>query len=134
MSDSANRGVEAVDLAALAHGGPGRGVPWALQSEDLSANLVVFAAGEGVAAHVNAEVDVLFLGVAGDGVVEVHGRSHHLGPGRLLVVPNGARRATRAVGDRFAYLTCHRRRAGLLPTKRPRPGAPPGADDPAPAP
>lgn len=125
---------EVVDLAGLAQEERSRGAAWALRSPDLDANLVVFGAGEGVGAHVNAEVDVLLVGVAGEGVVEVDGRSHPLRAGQLLLVPKGARRATRAVADRFAYLSCHRRRAGLLPSGPRRPAAPPGAADPTSAP
>jgi hypothetical protein len=33
-------------------------------------------------------------------------------------VPKGSRRGIRAASDRFAYLTCHGRRAGLWPTPR----------------
>jgi quercetin dioxygenase-like cupin family protein len=126
--------VDAADLAALAHSEAARGLVWTHQGADLNANLLLFAAGDGVAEHVNAEVDVLLVGVAGDGVVEVDGRSHALGAGRLLVVPKGARRATRAVGDRFAYLTCHRRRPGLWPTGLVRPDPPSAAGGAEPTP
>ena len=110
-----------VDLAALARSGPDRGVAWAHQGEDLSANLVVFGPGEGVAEHVNAEVDVLLVGAMGEGVVVIGGREHALGTGQAVVVPKGVPRATRAGEGRFAYLTCHRRRAGLWPAGVARP-------------
>ena len=117
MSDRAATGRDLpVDLAALARAGEPSGPVWSRQSEDLSLNLVVFAAGDGVAEHVNAEVDVLLVGVAGEGVVEVDGRAMLLRTGHAILVPKGARRATLAAGDRFAYLTCHRRRGGLLPS------------------
>jgi quercetin dioxygenase-like cupin family protein len=110
-----------VDLAGLARAANAPGAVWTHQSEDLNANLVVFRAGEGVDAHVNAEVDVLLLGIAGAGVIEVDGVSHDLHPGQALIIPKGARRGARARRDRFAYLTCHRRRAGLWPRRRPQP-------------
>jgi len=103
-----------VDLVALAGAAHGRPV-WAHQSEDLNANLLVLVRGEGVAAHINREVDVLVVGVAGEGVVEVDGTSHDIAVGTALIIPKGSSRAIRAEGDRFAYLTCHRRRAGLSP-------------------
>jgi mannose-6-phosphate isomerase-like protein (cupin superfamily) len=106
----------AVDLAALARDAAGRGPAWTLRSEDLDVNLLVFGAGEGVAEHVNGEVDVLLVGVAGEGVVAVDGRPHPLGAGQAVLIPKGARRSIRAAGERFAYLTCHRRRQGLWPT------------------
>jgi quercetin dioxygenase-like cupin family protein len=106
-----------VDLAAWAGAAAGAGAAWTHQSEDLNANLLVFPAGEGVAEHVNAEVDVLLVGVAGEGIVALDGDRYVLRAGCALVVPKGARRGTRAVSDRFAYLTCHRRRGGLLPKR-----------------
>jgi len=82
----------------------------------------VFDADDGVVAHVNDEVDVLLVGVTGAGVVAVDGTDHPVGAGQALVIPKGARGAIRAVGGRFAYLSCHRRRAGLWPAGVPRPG------------
>jgi len=111
-----------VDLAILAHGSAARGPIWTRQSADLNVNLLVFDADDGVVAHVNDEVDVLLVGVAGAGVVAVDGTDHPVGAGQALVIPKGARRAIRAVGGRFAYLSCHRRRAGLWPAGVPRPG------------
>ncbi len=103
-----------VDLVALAGAASGRPV-WGHQGEDLNVNLLVLVRGEGVAVHVNREVDVLVVGVTGEGVVEVDGTPHAVAVGTALVVPKGSVRAIRAAGDRFAYLTCHRRRAGLRP-------------------
>ena len=52
----------------VASAGDRVGVIWTLErSGDLNANLVCFGAGGGVGEHVNEEVDVLFLGVAGSG-------------------------------------------------------------------
>lgn len=133
---STNSDAPPVEAAVVALAGSALppGPVWTHEGADLNANLLLFAAGDGVAAHVNAEVDVLLVGVAGDGVVEVDGRPHTLSAGRILVVPKGACRATRAVADRFAYLTCHRRRPGLWPSGLSRPGSPPPATGPAPAP
>ena len=110
-----------VDLVAVARSVAGRGPAWTRRSEDLDANLLVFGAGEGVAEHVNAEVDVLLVGVAGEGVVAVDGRRLPLRAGQAILVPKGARRATLGRGDRFAYLTCHRRRPSLRPSSEGRP-------------
>ena len=107
---------DSVDLAALARAANVQGAVWRHQGEDLNANLLVFARGDGVAEHVNAEVDVLLVGIAGEGVVDVDGSRRILRAGQALVVPKGARRGTRGVSDRFAYLTCHRRRGGLWPS------------------
>lgn len=110
-------GVVAVDVAAFAAAAD-VAVPWSTQSADLNVNLLVFAAGDGVAAHVNGEVDVLLVGVSGEGEVVVGGESFPLAPGRVVLVPKGRERSTRAQSVRFAYLSCHRARKGLMPAPR----------------
>ncbi|HEY8282929.1 MAG TPA: cupin domain-containing protein [Chloroflexota bacterium] len=110
-----------IDLAALAREPLARQPAWALQSTDLNANLLVFDGVDGVAEHVNNEVDVLVVVVAGTGIVSIAGTDHRLGAGQAMLVPVGARRAIHAGGTRFAYLTCHRRRAGLWPDGVTRP-------------
>lgn len=103
------------DLEALVVSAAGReGVVWSLEaSSDLNTNLVRFGAGRGVGEHVNDELDVVFVGVSGTGVVEADGRGHALDAGKLVFVPKGARRSTRGTSENFAYLTVHGRR-GLL--------------------
>ncbi len=87
---------------------------WALEgSGDLNANLVRFDAGGGVGEHVNEEVDVLFVGVAGSGSVRVDGEEHPLSEGTLVFAPRGSSRSIGASSDGFAYLTVHRRRGPL---------------------
>jgi mannose-6-phosphate isomerase-like protein (cupin superfamily) len=105
-----------VDLPAIATRSHGRGPVWTAASDDLNVNLMHFRAGEGVADHVNTELDVLMIGVAGEGLITINGELHPFGPGQLVLVPKGAVRSARATGDHLAYLTCHRRRAGLVPT------------------
>ena len=114
---SAAEGV--VDLAALTRAASVPGAAWSHASEDLHVNLLVFAAGEGVTEHVNDEVDVLLVGIAGTGAVTVGGTHHILSAGQALVIPKSARRSTKGVNAPFAYLTCHRRRAGLWPSRQP---------------
>lgn len=102
---------EAVDLGRVSADARGPGTVWTQrEGRDLNANLVRFPRGEGVGDHVNEEVDVLFVGVSGSGMVEVDGREHALGAGVLILAPRGARRATRSASDDFSYLTVHRRR------------------------
>ena len=99
---------------ALVAVGGREGVIWTLEgSGDLNANLVRFDAGGGVEEHVNDEVDVIFVGVAGSGTVRVDGEEHALSAGKLVFVPKEARRSTGASSDGFAYLTVHRRRGPL---------------------
>jgi quercetin dioxygenase-like cupin family protein len=108
-------GDSAADLNGLTAAAGGRvGVIWALEGTgDLNANLVRFEAGGGVGEHVNEEVDVLFVGVAGSGSVRVDDEEHALLAGTLVFAPRGARRSTSASSDGFAYLTIHRRRSPL---------------------
>jgi len=119
--------VAVVDLLALAQGSEERGPLWTRQSADLNVNLMALDAGQQLGESVNAEVDVLLVGVAGAGAVRVDGQSLEIAAGRAVVIPKGARRAIAAGGERFAYLTCHRRRAGLWPTNVPRPAPEPGS-------
>lgn len=97
------------------------GTLWTLkQGEDLNANLVRFASGEGVGEHVNDEVDVLVLGMSGSGVISIDGNERSLAPGTITAVPKGARRSIRSASEDFAYLTVHRRRGPLRISNRPR--------------
>ncbi|HEU5440457.1 MAG TPA: hypothetical protein VFU88_14295 [Ktedonobacterales bacterium] len=108
---------EIVDLAATAAGSERAGALWSLVTADLNLNLVHFASGDGVAEHINAEVDVVYVVVAGRGSLSVQGVGHAVRAGMLALVPRGARRAIESASDDFAYLTCHRRRAGLMPRR-----------------
>jgi quercetin dioxygenase-like cupin family protein len=107
-----------VNLAALANAATAPGAIWTRQSEDLDVNLLVFASGDGVAEHVNVEVDVLLVGITGAGAVTIDGASHILCAGQALIIPKGTRRSTRGVSSSFAYLSCHRRRGGLWPRRQ----------------
>jgi quercetin dioxygenase-like cupin family protein len=102
-----------VNLAALARAVTAPGAVWTRHSEDLDINLLVFAAGEGVAEHVNDEVDVLLVAIVGAGAVNVDGTRHILNAGQAIVIPKGAQRSINGVSPRFAYLSSHRRRDGL---------------------
>ncbi len=104
-----------VDLLAHARSSAGMKPAWSQQGEDLSVNLIVLAAGEGIAEHVNDEVEVLLVGIDGEGTVAVDGRNHALHGGQAVLIPKGARRAIHAITAGVVYLTCHRRRAGLRP-------------------
>ncbi len=120
LEDEAGEGgapsATAADLTAIAEAASSPGPAWTLASEDLNANLLVFDDGDGVAEHVNADLDVLLVGVAGQGIITIDGTAALLKAGQVVLLPKGARRGTRAFGGRFAYLTCHRRRAGLWPS------------------
>jgi quercetin dioxygenase-like cupin family protein len=63
-------------------------------------------------------VDVLLVGIDGTGVVEIDGRQYPVQPGQAVIIPKGSHRAVHCDADHFAYLSCHRRRSGLMPAMR----------------
>ena len=108
-----------VDLA----GSPGGVGPlWGMQSDELNATLLEWPPGGGVAEHVNDELEVLLLVIAGSARVRLDGREHELAAGSLLLVPRGCSRSVAAGSDGVRYLSVHRRRAPLMPAPRVRPG------------
>jgi mannose-6-phosphate isomerase-like protein (cupin superfamily) len=107
-----------VDLVALVRAATPPGAIWTRQSDDLDINVLLFAADQGVAEHVNPEVDVLLVGIAGAGAVTIDGERQILSAGQALVVPKGTRRSTNGVRAPFAYLSCHRRRGALWPGRQ----------------
>ena len=108
------------NVPELVRCGPGRKAVWWHQGADLNLNLISCTAGQEIGSHVTTEVDVVLVGIEGTGSVEIDGRSHPFGPGHVVVIPKGSQRAMRCDGDQFAYLTCHQRRAGLMPVMSPR--------------
>ena len=87
MMDANDDAVSVVDLAALAQESTIRQPVWAYQGSDLNVNLLVWDGGEGVVEHINSEVDVLLVGIAGEGRVEVDGTAHALRAGQALIIP-----------------------------------------------
>ncbi|HMM42032.1 MAG TPA: AraC family ligand binding domain-containing protein [Thermomicrobiales bacterium] len=92
------------------------GAVWSLTSADLNMNVVVISADSPIQRHLNREVDVVVVAVDGQGVVKVDEEEFRLGPPEVLVIPKGTWRSIQPVGASFAYMTIHRRRAGLWPT------------------
>ena len=109
---------EPVDLLAAT----GRGPLWGMASADLNATLLAWPADHVLAEHVNAELDVLLVVVAGDATVTIDGAPHELRAPAALLVPRGARRAIRAGADGTRYLSVHRRRGPLQIAPRPTAG------------
>jgi len=72
--------------------------------------------GDGVAEHVNNDVDVVIIVFEGNGELTVDGTAYPLRAGNVLVVPRGAERGMRCIAGPLVYLTCHRRRPGLMPS------------------
>ena len=106
-----------VDLPALARVADRR-LAWSSASEDLQMNLLVLAPGDTVEEHLNPEVDVLLVGIEGKGYIEIDGVRQTLGMGQAIVIPKATLRSIAGDGERFAYLSCHRRRGGLMPVRR----------------
>ena len=119
MHDAA---VSVVDLVTLARSDSVSRVAWAHGTADLNLNLVVLQPGEAIEEHINQEVDVLLVGIEGEGRVEIGGRPHRLRAGQAVVILRGTSRSIRCPDRRFAYLTCHRRRSGLWPRGIPERG------------
>src|SRR5581483_9627165 len=109
-----------VDLAGLDHGGAS-GAVWSLPHDgDLDANVVVLAPGDHVDEHVNHEVDVLVVGIAGEGTVTVDGEVLRLDASSIVHVPKGTSRSiTGSAPEPLVYLTVHRARSPLGIGRRP---------------
>ncbi|HZO79639.1 MAG TPA: hypothetical protein VFB39_16490 [Solirubrobacteraceae bacterium] len=107
-----------MDLFALLGGTDGQGAVWSHVGDELNVNLVAWSQGSGVAEHVNREVEVLIIGVQGDGIVAVDGQEHAIRPASVVLIPKGASRTILSRSPRFAYLSVHRRRPGLWPSPR----------------
>lgn len=113
---------EVIDLLAVqqvARATDTPGAIWSLAgSPDLNVNLVRFANGDGVEAHTNSEVDVVGVVVAGDGVIVLDGAASPVRAGQLFFFPKGAQRSIHAGPGELVYVTCHRRRQRIMPTRR----------------
>lgn len=110
--------VDVTDLGDVPLEGPD-GVVWSIAAGyELNANLVRLSPGGGVGAHVNDEVDVLVVVLAGTGTLRVDGTAASLDADRVAVVPRGARREIAAGAAGLLYLTVHRQRGPLRISRR----------------
>jgi quercetin dioxygenase-like cupin family protein len=91
----------------------GRGPVWGGESADLNATLLEWPPGEGPTEHVNDQLDVLYVVVAGTAKLTVDGELRELSAGGVTIVEKGARRALVAGPQGVRYLTVHKRRGGL---------------------
>ncbi|MFI9803014.1 cupin domain-containing protein [Streptomyces sp. NPDC052301] len=103
------------------------GVLWKLAESGrrLDAHVVRLAPGRRITAHAEAQLDVLLLVVAGDGVLGAGpaDEPRPLTEGALVWLPHGATRSLTAGRTGLTYLTVHRRRPGMR--IGPRPGTSP---------
>lgn len=124
MEQQQHEVVDLLGMREIAQATERPGAIWSLTgSADLNVNLVRFANGDGVEAHTNSEVDVVGVVVAGDGVIIVDGAASPVRAGQLFYFPKGAQRSIHAGPGELVYVTCHRRRQGIMPTVRPGPRA-----------
>ena len=89
------------------------GSVWGAASADLNATLLEWPAEHGPAEHVNDQLDVLYVIVAGSATLTVDGEPQELGAGGVTIVDKGTRRALVAGPGGVRYLTAHKRRGGL---------------------
>ena len=101
-----------IDLKTLGENAPSFGPQWGAATDDLNLTLLTWQAGHEIAPHVNSEVDVVWIVVAGEVDAVVDGETFRLMESQALLIPKGSRRSMRAV-SRASYLSVHRRRAGL---------------------
>lgn len=105
-----------IDVAEVIRRASDDGPAWSINSEQLNVNLVRLSSGATIAEHINREVDVLLVVFEGAGELVVEGETTRLAAGRAALIPVGRARALRCTSGPLVYLTCHRRRAGLMPT------------------
>ena len=104
------------DLLAARPEAPRSGPQWSHESDDLDVTLLSWENGRSVEAHLNDEVDVLWVGIEGTGVVTIGENEHELRPGVAVLIPRGTRRSLASTCERLLYLSVHKRRRGLMPT------------------
>ncbi|MER6345018.1 cupin domain-containing protein [Streptomyces sp. NPDC001595] len=97
------------------------GAQWKLAEpgRQLDANLIRVPPGGGVPPHIEPELDVLVLVVAGDGTLATD-PPQPLTAGSLIWLPRGAARSVTAGKEGLAYVTVHRRRPGMQIMTRPK--------------
>jgi mannose-6-phosphate isomerase-like protein (cupin superfamily) len=98
-----------VDLLA----GEGRGPLWGEATADLNLTLLSWPKGQGPSEHVNGELDVAYVIVAGSGTLVVDNEKSNVRSGQAIIVARGASRVLEAGPDGIRYLSVHRRRGGL---------------------
>ena len=95
-------------------------IAWTPESEDLHVNLVTLNAGSVIGEHTNQTLDVLLTCLEGAGELRVDGDTIPLHSGTIVLIPKGTKRSITAGGGTLRYITCHRKRGGIMPTVQPR--------------
>ncbi|HSI72330.1 MAG TPA: cupin domain-containing protein [Fimbriimonas sp.] len=102
-----------IDTKQILESAAVNGPQWSHECEDLDITLLYWNEGDAIPEHVNHEVDVVVIGLSGVGVVTVAGESSLMGPGSLVVIPKGIKRAFTAGAGGFGQLNIHKRRKRL---------------------
>jgi mannose-6-phosphate isomerase-like protein (cupin superfamily) len=112
--------IQAVHANQHATGEPSPRIVWTGTSDDLHVNLIALGPGEEIGLHINQQLDVLLTCIDGAGALTIGDEEIPLGSGSVVLIPKGARRGTRAGDEGVRYVTCHRRRGGLMPAVQSR--------------
>jgi mannose-6-phosphate isomerase-like protein (cupin superfamily) len=105
----------AIDLSFLIDTADHSGPIWGTESEQLDTTLLFWRRGEGVAWHVNGEVDVLMILFKGSAEVSSCDKTFILSAGQAALFPRNTERSVLALED-CSYLNVHQRRKRLSPT------------------
>lgn len=105
-----------INVAEALRGVEYNGPVYSTTSEQLNVNLLRLADGDSIPQHINHEVDVLVVIIQGTCKLIVDNEMTVLRTGMSAVIPRGHLRAIRCTMGPLVYLTCHRRRAPLMPT------------------
>jgi quercetin dioxygenase-like cupin family protein len=91
------------------------GAVWKLaeRGRQLDANLIRLSSRQHVGTHIEPDLDVLILVLAGDGTLGATDGTLHLTSGILAWLPRGSARSLTAGKDGLTYLTVHQRRPGM---------------------
>ncbi|NTU83894.1 MAG: cupin domain-containing protein [Chloroflexales bacterium] len=105
-----------INVAEALRGVEYDGPAYSANSEQLNVNLLRLADGASIPQHINDEVDVLVVIIQGTCKLIVDNEMTVLRTGMAAVIPRGHLRALRCTMGPLVYLTCHRKRAPLMPT------------------
>ncbi|MCU0493664.1 MAG: cupin domain-containing protein [Chloroflexaceae bacterium] len=105
-----------VDVAEALREASYDGPIWSANCEQMNVNLMRLSSGQGVAEHVNADLDVLLVVLEGVGTITLDGEERSFEAGQVFVLPRGTRRGIQCRNGPLVYITCHRQKGGLMPT------------------
>lgn len=92
-----------------------QGPIWSHGGAQMDVNILYFDNGEGVAEHINHNLDVWLIVLHGSGEAHLDGVRHPLEPGTILYIPAGHRRGFHSTGGPLVYASAHQKRRGLMP-------------------